>query len=237
MTKRRTPPGRKQAGAKPASAPKVKKKAKPKKQAIRKVSKPARDPVFEFTEKVKKAAKVKGSIGHPRPATKERPKSIFSRPAAFPKVKDDVRGILDGLDDIGQALKEESLRKTGKWLIKTGAKDTVWVAHIRITGIWDYSDLRKVFLDFWKNPPIDDQHFAFASFHYQETNSDGEVEVEGWFCPSGATMFGVLCRRIAHEFDERVNHSYASRYKHSRLTGITLSVGSKLIRPAFLDEE
>jgi hypothetical protein len=202
-------------------------------------SKPVPGPPSDFSKNVKKKAVKKGNLKHPRRAKPAKPGIIFSRPSHFPKVKDKLdKKLLDGIDKLGELLKDASLRKSSKWKVKPGVADTVWVVHVKYNGLWSYELLMDVFDEARKRKLIHPDHFAFASFYYEDIDDDGNVESEGWFAPSGATKMGDLLERLAFECDADNDGSFAARYgKNSRLKHVVFSIGSRLIRPAFLDRE
>jgi len=167
-------------------------------------------------------------------AVKKTPR-IISRPAVLPPVKESVtRTLLAGIDALGEQLRrasDDGIGGRSTTAMTKGEARTIWVAHMRQRGEWDWSSLHTVFTRIqgmktvYKD--ISDKRLAFARMHYVQYDDDGEVRGEGWYAPSPLTTWNNLTLAIQTESDDTDSGSRARRYENTVIDEIIISFASR----------
>lgn len=156
---------------------------------------------------------------------------IVSRPAVLPTTKDSAtRTLINGIDNLADVMRRFS-DGSSTWKIKKGEARSVWVAHIRQKGRWDWQALHDVFVKIegmksvYKD--ISDRRLSFARLHYRQYDEDGNEVNEGWYAPSPLTTWENLVIALQEESNVYDQTSRARKYENTGIDEITISFASR----------
>ena len=169
--------------------------------------------------------------GKRTPSGPRRQPRIVSRPSVLPLQKDSTtRTLLNGIDALADQFRRAS-DGSSTWKVKKGDSRSIWVAHVRITGDWDWTaihlvsenveHLKTVYKD------ISDRRLAFARFEYTQYDDDGNEVNRGWYAPSPLTTWESLIKSFQEESDEEDSGSRARRYENTIISTIVISFASR----------